>query len=526
MNKLISMLCIAALLLTTTGCGRTSESSVEQLLGEELSGEITVSCYDTMMYKASLETAAKSFEEKNPGTKINIETYSPMPEIKTSESNGSSMAVVAIKEDSQDDTEYISKINTELMSGEGADILAMDILPYYKYADSGQLEDLQKYMDADDSFQLEEYRKNIIEALKYNGGQYVMPMDYIFDYIAYDSSLFTEEEQQNFVNDYTFTYDQLIKSAEGPFQRANAETTTPKRMFGASAFSSMQPGMFNEMMQLDIGTFLDMESRTANLTDGRFTELLESLRAYDQNGYFLPSTDSSKSRELSIENFAKQREEQLFYKLKSHFSLLTEALEKAGATKVMVSIGSMSNGNEDHDKALGLLNNENQEVPFTYTQAYGINANSDNKALAWAFLKYLMSEEMQASVDVGRFGLPVNNAARLEKAKMDITGVSFQKGMLAAAQSQNGKQDAASNQDKEQNQNVESTELTKSQQAALDQYVKTIEDFSDLLNYCPIQDETVKRMISEEVAHYFDGSKTAEEVAENLENKIELYLNE
>ncbi|HYE67217.1 MAG TPA: extracellular solute-binding protein, partial [Anaerovoracaceae bacterium] len=336
--------------------------------------------------------------------------------------------------------------------------------------------------------------------------QYVMPMDYSFDYLAFDSSLFTEEEQKNIVENSTYTYDELIKTAEKPFERANTDPKEPIRMFGASGYSKQQPSMFSEMLQQNYGAFVDMENKKVNLADGGFADLMKSLKTYGENGYFPPNSDSMESRTISIEDFKKLREEQFFYKIKNHFSFLSNALEKSGS-KVMMAFGAMSAGNEDHDKTLGLLASDNGEVSFNYTQAYGINSNSDNKALSWAFIKYLMSKEMQAKLEFTRIGLPINNAARLEKAKIDITGISFNKNAVQMPTS-------------------ESIALNESQQAALDQYVKTIEDFSDLLNYCPIKDDTVNTMINDEVSRYFDGSKTAEEVAETLQEKIELYLNE
>lgn len=531
MKKQIAAVCAAALMLSAVGCGQTEETSVEQLLNEELSGEITVSCYDTMMYKASLEAAAKSFEAKNPGTKINIETFAAMPEIKRTEKDGAAIAMVSKEDDSQDRTEYINKINTELMSGKGADVLAMDILPWYKYADGGQLEDLQKYMGVDDSFNLDDYRENIIDALKYKGGQYIMPMDYNFDFVAYDSSLFTEAEQQKMLKGGAVTYDQIVKAAEAPYERVNADSAEPKRMFGASAYSRQQASMFKEMLQREYETFIDIENKKANLTDGSFEGLLETLKAYRDKGYLQPNADSSERLEIRSEDLIKQKEEQFFYKIKSHFAFLTEALKEAGL-KIMVSFGNMSAGNEDHDKTLGLLANENGDIGFTYRQAYGINSNSDNKALAWAFIKYLMGEEMQTSLDIARISLPINNAARMEKAKMDITGASFSRSSFNGQTGQKGELNTSLNQDPGQNASgaglngSPQVELTESQQAALDQYVKTIEDFSDLLNYCPIEDETVNMMIDEEVARCFNGSKTAAEAAETLQEKIELYLNE
>ena len=162
MKKWIAIVCAATLVFSVTSCGQTKEASVEQLLREKLAGEVTVSCYDTMFYKDFLEKAAKTFEKKNPGTKINVESFAPMPDVKTSQSGDTMISVVSTGDDTQERAGYIGKINTELMSGEGADVLAIDILPYYKYADSGQLEDLQDYMDADSSFDSSDYCERCI----------------------------------------------------------------------------------------------------------------------------------------------------------------------------------------------------------------------------------------------------------------------------------------------------------------------------------------------------------------------------
>lgn len=163
-----------------------------------------------------------------------------------------------------------------------------------------------------------------------------------------------------------------------------------------------------------------------------------------------------------------------------------------------------SGGDENNDKILGVLENENGEINLDYMQAYGINSNSKNKTLAWAFIKFLMSEKMQSSTEFS--GLPINNKALKEKVKMDISdilGISSDKGS--------------------ENQNKE---LIETQQKVYDYYLKSINDFSGALNHYTIQDDTIKQMINTEVAYYFDGSKKANNVASTLQEKIELYLNE
>ncbi len=494
MKKWIAVICAVTLGFSATGCGQTKEVSVKRVLSEKPAGEITVSCYDTMVYKDFLKKAAKSFEKSNPDTKIKVEAIGVMPEVKESESDGVSVSVVTTGDDEQERLDYISKINTELMSGKGADVLAMDILPYYKYADSGQLEDLQTYMKEDSSFDISDYRKTVLDAMKYHGGLYVMPLDYMFDYIAYDTTFFTGKEKQRLQGSSKFTYKQLIQSGKIPFQRANISTAGQIRMFRLT-----EPQMFRKLLRLDYGNYIDIENRKVNFTDGSFVKLLESVREYGEKGYLEADSESG---QLTIEDFEKIKQEKLLFKIKGSYSLLSDVLRSTG--KKDFSSFDTSGGDENNDKILGVLANENGDINLDYMQAYGINSNSKNKTLAWAFIKFLMSEKMQSSTEFS--GLPINNKALKEKVKMDISdilGISSDKGS--------------------ENQNKE---LTETQRKVYDYYLKSVNDFSDELNHYTIQDDTVKEMINTEVTYYFDGSKKATEVASTLQEKIQLYLNE
>lgn len=501
MKKWILIFFISVLGLFTAGCEQstalqTSESAPSQasikkealktLLLEDLSGEITVSCYDTMFYKDSMEKAAQAFEAKNPGTKVHIETFAPMPVMKTLE-NG--ITVSTRDNEEQERSNYIQKINTELMSGQGADLLAMDVLPYNKYADANLLEDLQFYMDEDKNFDISSYRENIINALKYHECQYLIPLDYMFDYVAYDTSLFTEEEQKKLRSRDKYTYNQLLEDGLMPFNRVNEDTTQSIKMFHTTA----GPQTFNEIFDMDYESYIDIENKKINLTDGRFSKLLESIKEYGDKAYLKPDTELS---EFTMENFEKVRNEQFFYKVKSSFSLLEDV-----ARKLKLESSNSFNiflGDNTHDEILGLLSNDDENVNFRYTQAFSINSNSKNKALAWAFLKFLISDENQSNQTMFSSGLSINNHARSERAKNDILEMT----------------------------STDDAPFTEDQQEAYDLYVNTIETFSNALNNAPVRDEHIDMIIATEIADYFSGNKTSKEVADTLQSKIELYLNE
>lgn len=435
MKRIILILCIFALGILIVGCHNNLEDANNQLnekenktasnsdsidnelefLSDKLEGEITVSCYDSVLYKDFLELAAKSFESKYPGVKINISSLSQMADIKSSENDGETRKVIELTEDTQAQIDYINKINTELMSGNGPDIIAMDIVPIYKYVNNGQLENLQYYMDNDENFKLDEYRKNIFDALKYKGGQYVFPIDYSFNYYEYDSTLLDEEVQSNFQGYKGYTISSLIEIANNSFEK-----NSDKKMFGITNKPNQEINMFNELMEENYIQYVDLENKKANFTDGKFVELLEKAKEYEEKGYVIKTT-SGESK--SISDFETNTENRNFYKFKGNMSLVTSYLIRDGID-ISIPLFGTEASIEKNDKIAGIQMGENGSVKFSYTQGYGINSASKNKSLAWEFIKFLVSEEMQENLQLlfpsGLTNLPINNDARMKKLEDGI----------------------------------------------------------------------------------------------------------
>lgn len=511
MKKRVSLLCAGLMALTCmTGCSNgTSDQSSQNTqaaaspssvdLTEAVAGEITVSYYDATYYGDFLESAAKAFEEKYPDTKINLETSSAMPEVKSStDGEGGKSVSIEAEDDTQAQSDYISKVNTALMSGSGADVLAMDVIPHYKYAENGQLEDLQSYMDSDSDFDTADYRMNVIEALKYKGGQYVFPLDYSFNYYEYDASLFDESGVSTLQSADSFTMEELVSLAQ---ENENAATHP---ILGMKGYANPVSGtsVFSELFLSNYGSYIDLENKTADFTSGKFASMLDTIREWEAQGYIL----NSSSADLSIEDFTESTDTQYFYKLKYDIELLTRYLRQEGM-EVAVPLAGVSPSTTDNDTVLGLGKGQDGAQVFTYNQAYGMNANSQNKRLAWEFIKFMASQEMQESLQMqvtGLLGYPIHNEARNNKAADGIVGELFM---------QTGEPTA----DKT---------LTEAQQAALDTYVDATEKFSDMLNVCPIEDVTINSIIHAEVKAFFEGQSTAEDVASAIQSKVDMYLNE
>jgi ABC-type glycerol-3-phosphate transport system substrate-binding protein len=481
----------------------------------EVGGTITVSCYEAVIYKSFLDLAAQKFEEMYPDTKVVIETVGSLPEVRMQESDNMRMAVVQNPENPQAKEDYITKINTELMSGRGADVIAMDVLPYYKYADNGQLQDLNNYLKTDTSFNMSDYAANLITGTKYKDGQYIFPVSYTFDYFAYDSSL-----DPSFPTKDKLTFPQVIEAV------ADKAQVSGHKIFGMSGFSTQMrdADLFSALFALDYDQYVDAANKKVNLTDGRFTQLLESIQAYEDAGYVDQAVFSDGRSDMTsrLSTFQLSRQERYYAKKNTSFALMGQYTRNLGQRMSLMMAGGGS-GDTSDDEVAGLVANEKGEAPFSSAMAFGINSNSKNKGTAWEFVKFLASEEMQSSGAAMPNAIPVNNNARATLAAMTITGEAM---LMQANRFGPGTAIRPEGPDAEAALIELTPELTPAQQTALDNYLQTMNKFTAQLNKFMIRDDKIDTMVRQEVSNFFTGEKTAEEVAAGIQSKVSLYLNE
>jgi multiple sugar transport system substrate-binding protein len=453
-----------------------------------VSGEITISAYESMEYKSFLEEAARAFEAINPGTKVNVETFSAMPERRSSQQGNLTVMVTVMQDDPQGKADYISRVNTNLMSGKGADLYAMDVLPLHKFAANGTLENLDSYMAMDPNFNKSDYRKNILDAVRYQNGTWFLPLKYDFNYYAYDATLVPMEIASGFGTDKAFSSEDLLKIGMGLYNGNY-------KIFNINGSNRL----FTVLLRESIQSYLDLSNKKPNFVDGSFTAMLDSVKNYGRQG-LIPQEVTDQQ---DVEQFLRQRMEaptdRFYFKQYNSIILLSQFLRSTGVMNRMMTGGSAMAIDTD-DKIAGIQANADGSVPFTYRRAFGINSQSKNKETAWAFLKFLLSGEVQDPSDL-MTGFYLDN-----KAREETTGLAFSASMGRPSNSGGG--------------------LNEQQVQALTQYRATVEKMSDSINCFVAQDTSLNDMIYSEVQYYFDGSKTADEVARVLQNKANLYLNE
>jgi multiple sugar transport system substrate-binding protein len=479
------------------GCGgksRAAEGPQPDLFTGELSGEITVSAYDAMTYRSFLEDAARSFQALHPGATITVETFSAMPEIRRSGDGDKQMVLVQSRDDPQGRADYVSRVNAGLMSGKGADLYAMDVLPLHKFVEAGQLENLEAYMNGDPGFNKTDYRENILEALRLRGGIWFLPTNYGFNYFGYDSALVPKTAASKFGTGTSWNSGELLAMGE---QYYGGGADGSAKIFNLPDYSPTG-GFARQVLYENIHAYVDLENKKADFVNGGFAGLLESVRRAGEAGYVpqgVAGQESPEGRRLLLRAEAEETG-RAFFKLRNNFSLASHFSQGTGISIMTEGGGELGDSAEG---IAGIAADADGRVPFECGQGYGISSGSRNKALAWAFVKFLLTEEMQLSTGITTVSaLPLNNKARAQKAEQIFSGAFM------------GRE----------------APMSAGQKEALEKYIAATEELSDKINYFRVLDSAVNDMITAEMRYFFNGSKTAEEVAAVLQNQVDLRLNE
>ena len=466
---------------STQDMHRDSIEDIGTVLSEDITGDITVYYFEDSPYRAFLLDAARQFENEHPGTKIIIEGFSKMPEIKTIEIDGVIFATSST-DDTQERADYIMRVNTELMGGKGPDILAADILPFYKYAESGYIEDLMLYMEADDDFKETDYRSKIFEETRYKSGQYMIPLNVGFSFISFDKTKLDSAAISAIREKGEFTYWEFTNLIHDQFMKDSSYARVIDLQGGPRT-------VFNVLFEMEYKKYVDLENKKANFIDSDFAQLLDRIEQQHSNGYFAPSFESP---EESMQDFI---EGQRLYYYKYQYDLHLQGIFRPRqATDLPEAFPTT-----DIDEIAGPMIDSEGNTPFNCNHAYGINSNSRNKKLAWEFLKFLLSEQMQQNLSLG--GLPVNNAAFTKTQEIFFaTGLSSDGSRMEI---------------------VEEEYLN-----AYNDYMEFLDSFLNRPSFFPETDKTIKEMIKKEVILFFEGSKSAEDVTNALQNSVQLYLSE
>lgn len=403
----------------------------EEYVQPEMKGEITVSSF---MEQEFLTAAAEQFMDLYPDVKVTVNVYN--------ETSGAGSV-----------EDYQNYLNTKIMTGKAEDIILNSFLPVEKYSEMGVFVDLSRYISLTPEFTEENYFMNVLQSAKEKSGEiYLIPYMAKFDVVGFSDTLLSEQTgMENRLQSAGFS-DRMEIAKE------LVSNTSKKNAFLI---------MTNEVQYADyliedkLSDFIDVEKKSVNLDSDAYITLLKEVKELSDNHAFDADVD--------------------FYNTEYYYAATCDYDVQAAFYELDEQSGL--------SYSMPIADSEGK-VAVNANYCMALNSASQNKDLAWEFMKYLLSEEVQT--------LPSVHGLAINKKGFDA---AVERYYNFYAESNSGSVDK-------------------------EEYGKLLQDWMEQINDCDTVDSAIWTLIEEENGKFFEGKQTAEDTASVLQRKIEQYFNE
>lgn len=365
----------------------------------------------------------------------------------------------------------LTQFNNDVASGNGPDIVDISNLDYSQYASKGLFEDLNPYLERD-GIKREDYLENIFRAYEMDGKLYaVVPQFYITTTAAKASK----------VGDVTgWTLSEMLDFVE----KSNAEN-----VFNYGSRDSV----FYYCIYNNIDEFIDWETGECMFNGEDFIRVL---------------------------TFASQFPEEVDY------SEEQEGISKLLRSDKVLLMQTGLSSVQEYQMYNGLFGEKVSYIGYPNSERKGnliqptggsvaLNAKSKHKDGAWEFIKKLLSEEYQQGLVTGHggWGFPVKKSALDKQFELDMTPDYYE--------DENGeKVEQAKTSWGYDDFSMEIYAATQEEIDAVRTIIESAEKTAGSVN------EELTNIITEETAPFFKGQKTAQETADIIQNRIQIYVRE
>jgi multiple sugar transport system substrate-binding protein len=380
--------------------------------------------------------------------------------------------VVIVQNNFDDDWDrYLAQVGAQLMAGTADDIIEASGFSYKDLSERGLIVDLLPLMQNDPNFVEDDFFMNVFRAFEYRGGLYTFPTSFIYYFVGVNNTV-SEELIERFKQHETITNRQLL---ELYFDFADTDTFFLREDLDALTFVSDH-----------LRTFVDYENRTAYFNTDDFISLLTYVREATNPQRV---ADGRLGHRVNWDPTGAANPE--FYR--RYVFMLTEH----GNYNAFFPITNR----ELFTHYIPLVTDDGY-IPMISSNSFFINSASENIELAWEFLKFLATDDVLNDLRPTRSRFPIKREHFRSHTpayiSMWVTHLRANDFIIEGET-----QDIAEN------------------------IVSTIENWNEMpmlpLDY---GSDNLREMISETLTSFHHGLLTAEQAAEELQNRVTLYLME
>ena len=370
--------------------------------------------------------------------------------------------------DGEAGNEGLSRLNTDIASGSAPDVLVLSaVMPVSSYISKGVFEDLTPYMESDEEISGKEYLTNVFDTFKSDGKTYaVIPAFYV-------NTIVGKTEDIGDGSGFTLDFADQLAATKGIAQG---------RLFGLAG----REDIFYQALELCGDQFIDWDKSQCKFDSPEFIRLLEFISQFP----------------AKIDDAAMQEDTTAFYRNgKALF-----ARESVGTFDEYVNLRYGYFGTEI--TMAGFPSQTPGTAAISPQLEIAVNAASDEKDACWSFVRRFLLDEYQNSIEM-YWPVSISSLDRLANKAMEpiyYTDENGQKVEDHIIMNIGGE-------------NVELPRITDSE-------VDQIYAFLRGLRSKAYFDRSVENIIVEEAAAFFEGQKSAKDVAGVIQSRVQIYINE
>lgn len=387
---------------------------------------------------------------------------------------------IEMKQYGDDKTDLEAKrklIQTDMITGEGPDIIDIGLLfspdEHYEFIEMDILEDLNPYLENDEQISRENFLEQVLSVYEKENKLYAVMPSFMVKFLIGKESIIGNESSWTMEEMMTFISDQ------------------PK---DAKVINTSRSDILNLLLKLNVEEFVDKETGECHFNGKEFQQLL-----------------------VFASLFPKETEK-LYY--------LTENMEQLRNDRILLletGIISMTDFqvlsflSDEPINCIGYPTNTGKgTTAVPCVSVIAMSKGSKHKEGAWEFIRFLLAKEQQIELGTsGMQGFPINKSA-LEH--------TFDKAM----QAEYYEDEDGITREKSMQQHPITDELTVHFYAATKEEVARARELLDSIGNC-MDNSTEKNLLAiviEEAEAFFEGQKEVDEVAEIIQGRVQIYIDE
>lgn len=367
-----------------------------------------------------------------------------------------------------------TKLNNDIIAGDMPDILVVDEqMPVSNYVSKGLLADVGSLLEKDEELAGVEFMQNVFDAYSFDGKMYyVLPSFSVETFVGKKS---------------------ILGDREG-WTMAEMMELMSQMPEGTQSFGDMTRDIFMQyyVMEYSGSDFVDPSTGKCNFNSEEFINLLE----------FAKTLPEEINYDYDNDQFWRDMETQYRDNRTILMPLNIYRIDNNMNYNIQANFG-------EDITFIGFPNENRKGSVIRATQSFVISSKSKNMEGAWEFLRYYLTDEYQNSEKL--WGMPVQ-----KKAFMTVAQKATEKPKI---EDENGNMVEASNTYYFAGEEIEVEPMS---QAQLDQIIAFVES----VNRPKYNNSEITKIMEEEMAAFFSGQKIAADVAEIIQRRAQIYVDE